>query len=920
MLLSLRSVTLGRALFLSSLWLVWGVSARTAEQQRPFRVDDRFELEAIDGVVFAPDGVSLAYSIQRPKRSLPAVLQSSLVVEFIGNDVWLQDSPGRKPKNLTNGLADGSGSWLPKWSPDGQRLAFLSSKGGNVTLWVWERLTDKVRQLSRQGIDFKTGQIFRWVDNTHILCLVPEQGELAPPTSWYGETANRPSAAWAKSARGELTASPVDSLEFRYKKRRLLLLDVITGDNRLVAVTTASPTPASLWVAPDGRNVAFVGTKPAPYGYASILAMGYPQAVELSTVDGSPLPLEAPLPENIHTQTIKWSPDGSELAFFANGPGPINPIVLYGPAAAEVMSERVTSMENPAKLYRVNVRDGRVQQLDTGEIDLGELGAPNFEWAATGELVFRAPRRRFGFTSGPPASRGAAWGGLASTAVSFGTPMDDEWWLTGKDGKTRPLFSAQTKLPTALQPVNDGATFVGVLDGDVWAIDVRGMPKNLTEHFTPTVTTIEPMSEVRGKISHILVSGVETEAKSGGGPQKPRMRILESKWMLPLDGGKPVPCPKPAPNATTMQFHPLSKQIAYYADDRNGTYLWRSNSASSPELLVETNTFRRGIAKSDCRLIDYRSLNGESQQARLCLPIGYVEGRQYPLVVELYMGSNRVTNERAFGPNGPFGSTHDYFTAAGYAYLFPTMRKNIPGMEKDEGDSILMLTDGALPAADKAVALGIADPDRLFVTGGSMGGWSTLGIITQTTRFKAAMAEASFLNQMYGNGGAIYRTFTSRHTEAFAGSAGPSSLYKGSRPSDVPWWRDGDRLRRNDPMSYVDRVQTPLLLIHGDLDPVDMTASEDFFNALVSQRKRAQIVRYWGEGHGLTTPVNVRDMWQRTFAWFDEFGDISRDEEGHMIFEGDRVKSRRGKRPLTPADFSRFGPAASVTKTETASR
>jgi dipeptidyl aminopeptidase/acylaminoacyl peptidase len=83
-----------------------------------------------------------------------------------------------------------------------------------------------------------------------------------------------------------------------------------------------------------------------------------------------------------------------------------------------------------------------------------------------------------------------------------------------------------------------------------------------------------------------------------------------------------------------------------------------------------------------------------------------------------------------------------------------------------------------------------------------------------------------------------------------------------------PPWKDLGRYLRNSPIFSVERVQTPLLIIHGDLDFVGIEQGEEFFSALYRQAKRAEFVRYWGEGHIIQQPDNVRDMWSRIFAWF----------------------------------------------------
>jgi dipeptidyl aminopeptidase/acylaminoacyl peptidase len=79
------------------------------------------------------------------------------------------------------------------------------------------------------------------------------------------------------------------------------------------------------------------------------------------------------------------------------------------------------------------------------------------------------------------------------------------------------------------------------------------------------------------------------------------------------------------------------------------------------------------------------------------------------------------------------------------------------------------------------------------------------------------------------------------------------------------------RPRSTSPFYYLDRVETPLLIIQGDQDITGTDQIEGIFTALHRFGKRAQLARYWGEWHGLDSPANVRDAWQRKLAWFDRF-------------------------------------------------
>lgn len=87
----------------------------------------------------------------------------------------------------------------------------------------------------------------------------------------------------------------------------------------------------------------------------------------------------------------------------------------------------------------------------------------------------------------------------------------------------------------------------------------------------------------------------------------------------------------------------------------------------------------------------------------------------------------------------------------------------------------------------------------------------------------------------------------------------------------MPPWEDMDRYVRNSPLTYVERVNTPILIIHGDQDPVPIQQAEEFFTALLRQGKRARFARYFGESHIIKGRANVLHRWNLTFEWFDEY-------------------------------------------------
>src|ERR1051325_1491616 len=175
--------------------------------------------------------------------------------------------------------------------------------------------------------------------------------------------------------------------------------------------------------------------------------------------------------------------------------------------------------------------------------------------------------------------------------------------------------------------------------------------------------------------------------------------------------------------------------------------------------------------------------------------------------------------------------------------------------------------------------------------GHSFGGFAVYGLVTQTNRFRAAIATAGISDFI-----SHYGTFDGR--ARYWADADEVNVLSAAVGYETTWgrmgappWKDWSRYQRNSPLFYVDRVQTPLLIAQGDMDPISQ--GEEFFSALKRQGKRARFVRYWGEGHSVaSSPANHLDFVAQVYAWLDEFCDISRDTNGNLVFDGNQVKSK----------------------------
>jgi dipeptidyl aminopeptidase/acylaminoacyl peptidase len=172
------------------------------------------------------------------------------------------------------------------------------------------------------------------------------------------------------------------------------------------------------------------------------------------------------------------------------------------------------------------------------------------------------------------------------------------------------------------------------------------------------------------------------------------------------------------------------------------------------------------------------------------------------------------------------------------------------------------LAKTVLPGVNKVIEMGIADPERLGVMGHSYGGYSTLGLIVQTGRFKAALEAdgVADLISSYGamlNNGAAFGTSIAEHGQGLMGG--------------TPW-EFRDRYIENSPFFYLDRVETPLLIVHGGLDlDVASFLGDEVFVALRRLGKEVEYAKYKGEEHSplYWSYANQVDFCQRMIAWFD---------------------------------------------------
>jgi len=233
-----------------------------------------------------------------------------------------------------------------------------------------------------------------------------------------------------------------------------------------------------------------------------------------------------------------------------------------------------------------------------------------------------------------------------------------------------------------------------------------------------------------------------------------------------------------------------------------------------------------------------------------------------PVVVIPYQGRDYPTPPRKARPEAiDLTQSAQLLVAAGYAVLFP----DLPATD----EPAVGLAQRLLAVVDAAGVGGLVDTDRIGLWGHSFGAWSSVMSAAQSSRFRAVVAlNGSFNFQSVIADMPDVARMAGENDASAVGSAW--WLESGQAAMLQPYWSDPERYRRNSPFEAADRITTPILLIHGELD-FGPTQSEQMYAGLHRLGAPAALTLLFGEDHGVHNPGNLRLYYAQLLEWFDRY-------------------------------------------------
>jgi dipeptidyl aminopeptidase/acylaminoacyl peptidase len=281
------------------------------------------------------------------------------------------------------------------------------------------------------------------------------------------------------------------------------------------------------------------------------------------------------------------------------------------------------------------------------------------------------------------------------------------------------------------------------------------------------------------------------------------------------------------------------------------------------------NGYLREIEKPEARELTYRGMDGAESTGVLQLPVGRSMGQRHPVILWAYPDQKPSLNDWLTRANSMLAAWRpiQYLLTRGFAVFHAPLPIST--------DSIIepmdLVTRGVL------LWLDILDqqPDifagEYGFFGHSNAGYVALALEARTPRFKAIVAYATFpdlgVNALSGAPDKMTEDCGGQTIQAdrfyYEDSTQPYGM-------GTPFWRDPQKFIRNSPLYQMQKATTPLLLLQGEFD-YGPRAMESVFSILYGRAVPVELAYYWGEGHLISSPGNIYDMWQRTDRFYRKY-------------------------------------------------
>ncbi len=323
---------------------------------------------------------------------------------------------------------------------------------------------------------------------------------------------------------------------------------------------------------------------------------------------------------------------------------------------------------------------------------------------------------------------------------------------------------------------------------------------------------------------------------------------------------------------TQLLNGPYSYSTPIMAQQSDKVIFSRQSFQEFPNIRFSDVTFKTQTVISDANpqqkeynwgsieLINWTSLDGKELTGMLVKPENFDPNKKYPMIVNFYEKSSNRLNRHWVPSPGRSTINYSFYASRGYLIFNPDVHYRIGYPGESAYNCVI-------PGVTSLIEKGFVDKENIGVQGHSWGGYQIAYLVTKTNIFKAAESGAPVPNMISAYGGirwwtGLSRQFQYEHTQ--------------SRIGGTPWEYPA-RYIENSPIFNIDKIHTPLLIMHNDADGhVPWYQGIEFFVSLRRLGKPSWFLNYNGEPHWPLKLQNRKDFNIRMAQFFDYYlkGDL----------------------------------------------
>jgi len=272
-------------------------------------------------------------------------------------------------------------------------------------------------------------------------------------------------------------------------------------------------------------------------------------------------------------------------------------------------------------------------------------------------------------------------------------------------------------------------------------------------------------------------------------------------------------------------------------------------------IISDANPQQKNYNWGTAELVNWTSLDGKALTGMLIKPENFDPNKKYPMIVNFYEKSSDGIFRHRAPSYGRSTINYSFYTSRGYVIFNPDVYYRIGY----PGESAF---NCVIPGITSLIEKGFIDKDNIGTQGHSWGGYQIANLVTKTDIFKAAESGAPVVNMFSAYGGirwdsGLSRQFQYEHTQ--------------SRIGGTPWEYPG-RYIENSPIFNIDKINTPLLIMHNDADGhVPWYQGIEFFTTLRRLGKPSWFLNYNGARHWPLKLQNRKDFNIRMAQFFDYY-------------------------------------------------